>query len=103
LADDGAAAVSAVVEPGRQAALELGAWVARATDRPLRLIGATGDERADRRDARRLLADASLIVQRQAGVVPAPTVLVRRGAGAAGIAPEQPPTRFGWSLTVGRR
>jgi DNA-binding SARP family transcriptional activator len=132
------------------AALELGAWVARATGRPLRLIGAAGDDREDGRDASRLLADASLIVQRQAGVVaepllaqpgrsgvmalaagagllvvglsdrwmqeglgavreqlvatpPAPTVLVRRGGGAAGIAPEQAPTRFGWSLTVGRR
>jgi len=132
------------------AALELGAWVARATDRPLRLIGAAGDDREDGRDASRLLADASLIVQRQAGVVaepllarpgrsgvmalaagagllvvglsdrwmqeglgavraqlvatpPAPTVLVRRGAGAAGMAPEQAPTGFGWSLTVGGR
>jgi len=34
---------------------------------------------------------------------PAPTVLVRRGTGAAGMAPEQAPTRFGWSLTVGGR
>jgi hypothetical protein len=129
------------------AALELGAWVARAADRPLRLIGAAGDHRNDRRDASRLLADASLIVQRQTGVMagpllarpgrsgvmalaegagllvvglsdrwsdeglgpvrarlveapPAPTVLVRRG-GATGMAPEQAPTRFGWSLTVG--
>ena len=32
---------------------------------------------------------------------PAPTVLVRRGAGAAGMAPERAPTRFGWSLTLG--
>jgi hypothetical protein len=129
------------------AALELGTWVARAADRPLRLIGAAGGQREDGRDASRLLADASLIVQRQTGVMaepllarpgrsgvmalaegagllvvglsdrwsdeglgpvrtrlvdapPAPTVLVRRGA-AAGIAPEQAPTRFGWSLTVG--
>jgi DNA-binding SARP family transcriptional activator len=129
------------------AALELGAWVARAADRPLRLIGAAGGHREDERDASRLLADASLIVQRQAGVVaepllaqpgrsgvmalaegagllvvglsdrwsdeglgpvrarlvespPAPTVLVRRGS-APGMAPEQAPTRFGWSLTVG--
>ena len=129
------------------AALELGAWVARATDRPLRLIGAAGEHRHGGRDASRLLADASLIAQRQAGVVaepllaqpgrsgvmtlaegagllvvglsdrwsdeglgpvrarlvespPAPTVLVRRGS-APGMAPEQAPTRFGWSLTVG--
>ena len=60
------------------AALELGAWVARATDRPLRLIGAAGDDREDGRDASRLLADASLIVQRQAGVVAEP-LLARPG------------------------
>ena len=47
------------------AALELGAWVARATDAPLRLIGAAADDREDGRDASRLLADASLIVQRR--------------------------------------
>jgi DNA-binding SARP family transcriptional activator len=54
------------------AALELGAWVARATDTPLRLIGAAADGRGDGRDASRLLADASLIVQRTAGVVAEP-------------------------------
>jgi hypothetical protein len=124
--------------------------LARAADRPLRLIGAAGDDHEDGRDASRLLADASLIVQRQAGVVaepllarpgrsgvmalaagagllvvglsdrwtqeglgavraqlvatpPAPTVLVRRGAGASGMAPERAPTRFGWSLTLADR
>jgi DNA-binding SARP family transcriptional activator len=60
------------------AALELGAWVARATDRPLRLIGAAGDNRDGGRDASRLLADASLIVQRQAGVMAEP-LLARPG------------------------
>ena len=54
------------------AALELGAWVARATGAPLRLIGAASDQRPDGRDASRLLADASLIVQRRAGVVAEP-------------------------------
>jgi hypothetical protein len=54
------------------AALELGAWVARATDAPLRLIGAASQSHDDGRDASRLLADASLIVQRQAGVVAEP-------------------------------
>ena len=129
------------------AALELGAWVARATDRPLRLIGAAGDHREDGRDASRLLADASLIVQRQAGVVAEPLLArpgrsgvmalaegagllggravgplargrPRRGARAArrdaagadraraprrggGMAPDEAPTRFGWSLTLG--
>ena len=55
------------------AALELGAWVARATGR-----AAAADRRRlrrrapDGRDASRLLADASLIVQRSAGVVAEP-------------------------------
>jgi DNA-binding SARP family transcriptional activator len=73
------------------AALELGAWIARATGAPLRLMGATADGRADKRDASRLLADASLIVQRQAGVTAEP-LLARPGregvtelAGEAGV------------------
>ena len=70
------------------AALELGAWVARAADAPLRLIGAASDGRENGRDASRLLADASLIVQRTAGVVAEP-LLTRPGrreiiAGAEG-------------------
>jgi DNA-binding SARP family transcriptional activator len=52
------------------AALELGAWVARATGARLRLIGAVGAD--DAPDASRLLADASLIVQRTAGIVAEP-------------------------------
>ncbi len=128
------------------AALELGTAVAAATGAPLRLIGAASDDRPDGRDASRLLADASLIVQRRAGVVaepllarpgregvfalaegagllvvglsdrwretglgairsrlvaapPAPTVLVRRGVGPDGLAPDDPRTLFRWSLT----
>jgi hypothetical protein len=128
------------------AALELGTAVASATGAPLRLIGAASDEGADGRDASRLLANASLIVQRLARVVaepllarpgregvfalaagagllvvglsdrwrdeglgaireqlasapPAPTVLVRRGASRPGLAPDDPRTRFRWSLT----
>ncbi len=128
------------------AALELGTAVASATGVPLRLIGAASDDRAGGRDASRLLADASLIVQRLARVVaepmlarpgregvfalaagagllvvglsdrwrdeglgaireqlasapPAPTVLVRRGAARPGLAPDDPRTRFRWSLT----
>jgi DNA-binding SARP family transcriptional activator len=54
------------------AALELGAWIARATGAPLRLIGAASDDRKRGRDASRLLADASLIVQRIAGVAAEP-------------------------------
>jgi DNA-binding SARP family transcriptional activator len=54
------------------AALELGAWVARATGAPLRLIGAASDRGEDGRNASRLLADASLIIQRTAGIVAEP-------------------------------
>jgi DNA-binding SARP family transcriptional activator len=64
------------------AALELGAWVARAVDVPLRLIGAA-DRRENGRDASRLLADASLIVQRTAGIVAEPLLA---GSGRRGIA-----------------
>ena len=46
------------------AALELGAWLASATGAPLRLVGTRADPRSGRRDASRLLADASLAVQR---------------------------------------
>jgi len=55
------------------AALELGTWYARATGGPLRLVGAT-DRRRRGRDASRLLADASLIVQRTAGIVAEPVL-----------------------------
>jgi DNA-binding SARP family transcriptional activator len=53
------------------AALELGTWAAAALDRPLRLMGAA-DGATGGRDASRLLADASLIVQHTAGVVAEP-------------------------------
>jgi hypothetical protein len=54
------------------AALELGSWVAQRTGASLRLIGATADEREESGDASRLLADASLLVQRCCGVVAEP-------------------------------
>jgi Bacterial transcriptional activator domain len=60
------------------AALQLGALIARATGTPLRLIGAASDRRTNGRDASRLLADASLIVQREAGIVAEP-LLARPG------------------------
>lgn len=52
------------------AALEFGAWVARALARPLRLMGAADGARGV--DASRLLADASLIVQHTTGLVAEP-------------------------------
>jgi DNA-binding SARP family transcriptional activator len=61
------------------AALELGCWLAQAHGTTLRLLGTAPDHEQGRRDASRLLADASLIVQRLAGLVPEP-VLVQAGA-----------------------
>jgi hypothetical protein len=59
------------------AALELGAWVASSSGARLRLLGAAGDD-AGRRDASRLLASASLVLQRLAGV-PAEPLLIEPG------------------------
>jgi DNA-binding SARP family transcriptional activator len=54
------------------AALELGAWLASALAEPLTLVGTEADPLQDRRDASRLLADASLAVQRVVGVETTP-------------------------------
>ena len=56
------------------AALELGASLASATGAPLRLVGTRADPRSGRRDASRLLADASLAVQRVVEVDAAPVL-----------------------------
>jgi DNA-binding SARP family transcriptional activator len=50
------------------AALELGAWLSSTTEAPLRLVGTKADAQRAQRDASRLLADASLAVQRVVGV-----------------------------------
>src|SRR5579884_2326628 len=60
-------------------ALELAAWLARAHGRPLRLLGV--EAARGRRDASRLLAAASLALQRFAGIA-AQTTLVEPGADA---------------------
>jgi DNA-binding SARP family transcriptional activator len=67
------------------AALEVGAWIARATGARLRLMGAA-DRRGDGRDASRLLADASLIVQRTAGIVAEPLLAEPGQRGVAALA-----------------
>ena len=54
------------------AALELAAWLASAAQAPLKLVGTAGDPSRGRRDASRLLADASLAVQRVIGVAAEP-------------------------------
>jgi hypothetical protein len=50
------------------AALELAAWLSAAAGWALRLVGTRADPRRGQRDASRLLADASLAVQRLVGV-----------------------------------
>lgn len=57
------------------AALELAAWLASATGALLRLVGTAGDRATGRRDASRLLADASLAVQRVVGVESQPVLV----------------------------
>lgn len=56
------------------AALELGAWLASALGARLTLVGTQEDPRHGRRDASRLLADASLAVQRVVGVETTPVL-----------------------------
>jgi DNA-binding SARP family transcriptional activator len=57
------------------AALELGGWLAVALDVPLQLVGRRADPERGQRDASRLLADASLAVQRLAGVDAGPLLV----------------------------
>ena len=73
-------------------ALELGAWLATGSAAPLALCGAAADLAVERRDASRLLATASLVVQQLAGVaaqpvLTAPTVggVVEAAAGACAV------------------
>jgi Kef-type K+ transport system membrane component KefB len=72
------------------AALELGAWIASASQAPLKLLGAAGqtDERAR---VTRLLGDAGLLVQQYAGIAAEPVVAdlgrdaILRSAAGAGL------------------
>jgi hypothetical protein len=50
------------------AAAEIGAWIARAEGRPLRLAGTTAAADGGRRDASRLLASVAMLVQQVADV-----------------------------------
>jgi DNA-binding SARP family transcriptional activator len=56
------------------AALELGAWLASASGASLDLVGTKSESSTGRRDASRLLADASLAVQRVVGVETRPVL-----------------------------
>ena len=59
-------------------AIELAAWLAQSLDTTLRLVGTEADPAAGRRDASRLLARASLLVQQIVGIATEP-VLVEPG------------------------
>jgi DNA-binding SARP family transcriptional activator len=61
------------------AAIEIGAWLASAGGARLKLLGTAADPDTGRRDASRLLAAASLVLQQTVGVSPEP-VLVQPGA-----------------------
>jgi DNA-binding SARP family transcriptional activator len=61
------------------AAVEVAAWIARASGASMLLVGTEGDPGLGKRDASRLLASASLLVQRVVGVTTEP-LLVPRGA-----------------------
>ena len=60
------------------AAVELGAWLARADGAPLRLAGAAAVPEQGRRDASRLLSHGALAVQRVLGI-PAEPLLTPAG------------------------
>jgi DNA-binding SARP family transcriptional activator len=61
-------------------AIELAAWLASALDTSLRLVGTQAEPERGRRDASRLLARASMMVQQVVGIVTQP-VLVAPGPG----------------------
>lgn len=56
-------------------AIELAAWLAAALDTSLRLLGTEADPTRGRRDASRLLARASLLVQQVVGIVTEPVLI----------------------------
>ena len=58
-------------------AIELAAWLAAALGTTLRLVGTEADPALGRRDASRLLARASLLVQQMVGIVTEPRLSSR--------------------------
>jgi DNA-binding SARP family transcriptional activator len=62
-------------------AIEVAAWLAQSLETTLRLLGTEANPALGRRDASRLLARASLLVQQMVGIVTEP-VLVRAGGAA---------------------
>lgn len=57
------------------AAVEIGAWIASTQGSSLRLLGSSGEPKKGQRDASRLLASVSLMVQQVSGVVADPLLV----------------------------
>ena len=85
------------------AALELGAWLARGAGTPLRLVGTAADAARGRRDASRLLATASLVVQKLVGVYAEPTLAAAGSEGVLGATREAGVVLTGIDERDGRR
>ena len=64
------------------AAIEVAAWLAQSLGTPLRLLGTEANAALGRRDASRLLARASLLVQQVVGIVTEPVLV---STGEAGV------------------
>jgi DNA-binding SARP family transcriptional activator len=62
-------------------AIELAAWLASSLETTLRLLGTEADTASGRRDASRLLARASLLVQQVVGIVTEPRLIPRGETG----------------------
>ena len=84
------------------AALELGAWIASATGAPLKLLGAAG-QTDERRDASRLLANASLLVQQFVGVAAEPVIAEPGREACIAAAARRRPARRSGCRTAGAR
>ena len=67
-------------------AIEIAAWLAASLGRTLRLVGTEADAARGRRDASRLLARASLLMQQMTGVVAEPVLAPAGGEGFLGAA-----------------
>ena len=65
-------------------AIELAAWLAKSLETSLRLVGTEADPALGRRDASRLLAHASLLVQQMVGIVTEPALVPAGEAGVLG-------------------
>jgi len=69
-------------------AIELAAWLAGSFETTLRLVGTEADASRGRRDASRLLARASLLVQQVVGVVAEPVLVPAGEEGVLAVARE---------------